>query len=49
MAIRDVGLARDEEVPGGVLVHMSLVTYFSAEENQTPRAPRAALAKRTAR
>ena len=49
MAIRDVGLARDEEVPGGVLVHMSLVTYFSAEENQGPRALGAALTRRTAR
>ena len=49
IAIRDIGLARDEEVPGGVLVHMSLVTYFSAEETPSPRAPRAALAKRTAR
>ena len=49
IAIRDIGLARDEEVPGGVLVHMSLVTYFSGEENQSPRVPRAALARRTAR
>jgi Tfp pilus assembly protein PilO len=49
IAIRDIGLARDEEVPGGVMVNMSLVTYFSGEENQSPRAPRAALATRTAR
>ena len=49
MAIREIGLNRDEEVPGGVLVHMSLVTYFSAEENQSPRVPRAALARKTAR
>ena len=49
IAIRDVGLARDEDVPGGVQVHMSLVTYFSAEENQNAPPPRAALARRTAR
>jgi Tfp pilus assembly protein PilO len=49
IAIRDIGLARDEEVPGGVQVHISLVTYFSGEEAQTPRAPRAALARGTAR
>ena len=49
IAIRDIGLARDEEVPGGVQVHLSLVTYFSGEEAQTPRVPRAALARRTAR
>ena len=49
IAIRDIGLARDEEVPGSVLVHISLVTYFSGEEAVTPRAPRAALARRTAR
>ena len=49
IAIRDIGLARDEEVPGGVQVHMALVTYFSGEEAQTPRLPRAALARKTAR
>jgi Tfp pilus assembly protein PilO len=49
IAIRDIGLARDEEVPGGVQVHISLVTYFSGEEAVTPPAPRAALARRTAR
>lgn len=46
IAIRDVGLARDEEVPGGVHVSVSLVTYFSGPEAETPRA---ALAKRAAR
>ena len=49
IAIRDIGLSRDEEVPGGVLVNMSLVTYFSGAENQNAPAPRAALARRTAR
>ena len=46
IAIRDIGLARDEEVPGSVQVHVSLVTYFSGEEAETPRA---ALARRAAR
>ena len=49
IAIRDIGLARDEDAPGSVQVHISLVTYFSGEEAVTPRAPRAALARRTAR
>ena len=38
IAIRDIGLSRDEEVPGGVQVHVSLVTYFSGEESETSRA-----------
>ena len=46
IAIRDIGLSRDEEVPGSVHVNLTLVTYFSGEEGETPRA---ALAKRAAR
>jgi Tfp pilus assembly protein PilO len=38
IAIRDVGLNRDDEIPGGVQVHLSLVTYFSGEEREIPRA-----------
>ena len=38
IAIRDIGLSRDAEVPGGVQVHLSLATYFSGEESETPRA-----------
>ena len=38
IAVRDIGLARDEEVPGGVQVRLSLVTYFSGEESETSRA-----------
>jgi len=37
IAVRDIGLARDEEVPGGVQVTLSLVTYFAGEEAETPR------------
>jgi Tfp pilus assembly protein PilO len=38
IAVRDIGLARDEEVPGGVQVTLSLVTYFAGEEAESPRA-----------
>ena len=38
IAIRDIGLARDEEVPGGVQVRLALVTYFSGEESETSHA-----------
>ena len=38
IAVRDIGLARDEEVPGGVQVRLSLVTYFSGEESEPSRA-----------
>jgi Tfp pilus assembly protein PilO len=46
IAIREIGLSRDEEVPGSVQVRLTLVTYFSGEEGETPRA---ALAKGAAR
>jgi Tfp pilus assembly protein PilO len=38
IAVRDIGLSEDADVPGGVQVHLSLVTYFSGEEGETPRA-----------
>ena len=44
IVVRDVGLARDPELPGGVQVRMSLVTYFGGEEPASApallRAPR---------
>lgn len=46
MAVRDIGLSDDLDVPGGVLVRLTLVTYFSGEESETPRAT---LAKAKAR
>ena len=46
IAVRDIGLGRDETIPGTVQVHVSLVTYFSGEEGETSRA---ALAGGTAR
>jgi Tfp pilus assembly protein PilO len=36
IAVRDIGLSRDEEVPGGVQVTVALVTYFSREDTETP-------------
>ena len=38
IVVRDVGLARDAELPGGVQVRMSLVTYFAGEEPPPVRA-----------
>ena len=32
IAVRDIAFSRDEEVPGGVQVSLSLVTYFAGEE-----------------
>ena len=46
IAVREVGLSRDQDVPGSVQVRLSLVTYFSGEETETARA---SLAKRTVR
>lgn len=37
IVVRDVGLARDQDLPGGVQVRMSLATYFAGEEPATPR------------
>ncbi len=39
IVIREVGLTRDQELPGGVLVHMALATYFAAEDAATGRPP----------
>jgi len=38
IVVRDVGLQRDPELPGGVQVRMSLVTYFGGEEPASARA-----------
>lgn len=38
IAVREIGLSEDPDVPGGVQVHLSLVTYFSGEESEMPRA-----------
>ena len=46
IAVREIGLNRDQDVPGSVQVRLTLVTYFSAEETETARA---SLAKRPAR
>jgi Tfp pilus assembly protein PilO len=37
IAVRDIGLSRDTDVPGAVQVHLSMVTYFSGEESETSR------------
>jgi len=37
VVVRDVGLARDPEVPGTVEVRMTLATYFSGEEKPPSR------------
>ncbi|MEO8189360.1 MAG: hypothetical protein ABI682_03380 [Acidobacteriota bacterium] len=44
VVIREVGLSRDPELPGGVLVHMALATYF-ATEDAVPEAPPAVAAR----
>ena len=38
ISVRDIGLSRDEEIPGAVQVRLSLVTYFSGEEGETSQA-----------
>jgi Pilus assembly protein, PilO. len=38
IAVRDIGLSRDADVPGAVQVSVSLVTYFSGEEGEISRA-----------
>jgi Tfp pilus assembly protein PilO len=38
IAVREIGLSEDSDVPGGVQVRLSIVTYFSGEEGETPRA-----------
>jgi Tfp pilus assembly protein PilO len=46
IAVREIGLNLDADVPGAVQVHLTIVTYFSGEEGETPRV---ALAGGTAR
>jgi Tfp pilus assembly protein PilO len=46
IAVREIGLSRDDEVPGGVHVNLVLVTYFSGEEAEVPRAALAKVAER---
>jgi len=38
IVVREVGLSRDPEVPGGVQVHLQLATYFTGPESPTGRA-----------
>ncbi len=38
IAIRDIVINRDQDTPGSVQVHLSLVTYFSGKEAETARA-----------
>lgn len=38
LAVREVSLGRDQDVPGSVQVHVILVTYFSGEDTRTDRA-----------
>jgi Tfp pilus assembly protein PilO len=40
IAVRDVGLSRDPDVPGGVSVHLRLVTYFADSEAAPVAHPR---------
>ena len=38
IAVRDIGMNRDQDTPGSVQVHLTLVTYFSGKEGETKRA-----------
>jgi Tfp pilus assembly protein PilO len=38
IAVRDISLNRDADVPGAVQVRLSMVTYFSGEESEVSRA-----------
>jgi Tfp pilus assembly protein PilO len=38
IAVRDIALTRDQDAPGSVQTHVTLVTYFSGEETETARA-----------
>lgn len=38
IAVRDISLNRDQDTPGSVQVHLSLVTYFSGKEIETAQA-----------
>ncbi len=38
IAVRDIAIHRDQDTPGSVQVHLSLVTYFSGKEAETARA-----------
>jgi len=40
IVVRDVGLSRDPDVPGGVSVHLRLVTYFASPEASPAAHPR---------
>ena len=45
MIVRDVGLSRDTDVPGGVQVRMKLATYFAGDEKARRPRPRPAASK----
>ena len=38
IAVRDISLSQDKDVPGAVETRISMVTYFSGEEGETSRA-----------
>ncbi len=38
LAVRDIALTRDQDAPGSVQTHVTVVTYFSGNETETARA-----------
>jgi Tfp pilus assembly protein PilO len=38
LAVRDIALTRDQDAPGSIQTHVTVVTYFSANETETARA-----------
>ena len=46
IVVRDVSLARDQDFPGNVQVHIQLSTYFAGEPAARPRATRAGSPRR---
>ncbi|MGH9368434.1 MAG: hypothetical protein ACRD3M_12250 [Thermoanaerobaculia bacterium] len=41
IVVREIGIARDEEVPGSVQVRMAIATYFADEAEERPDLPAA--------
>jgi Tfp pilus assembly protein PilO len=38
LAVRDIALTRDQDAPGSIQTHVTVVTYFSGNETETARA-----------
>jgi hypothetical protein len=38
LAVRDIALTRDQDAPGSVQTHVTVVTYFSGNETEIARA-----------